>query len=508
MDGARWDLGGGGLALLGLLVVPLVGALLSPLAREQRGAFVLGVLTMGLELALASALLLAFLAGGGEVPLRLEIPLMSFLELHLVIDGLSALFVPLAALLGLLVVLYAEPTRRELPGAFVGLVCLYELALMGQILAFDALMFCLFGAMELALAAALAARWGTGAERGRAMLRMVELLGGGLLLLGVGFATLASHHADATGRISFDLVDLMRAPLSADRQDSVFFLLFLGLCLRMPLFPFHAWLPVLAQQGTVVVGGVFLMGVKVGALAVARWIFPLLPDAAARNAELAVALGVLSLLYGGVLALVQVNLRRMLAFTVVSHMGAVVIGLFSLNAPGLQGALLLMFSLGLATSGLCFGVGFVYRRTHTSWLPRLGGLFDPMPILGVVFLVLGLTMVAMPGTSGFDAGHLLIEGSYEAHGYAVAGVAALGNLLAAATMLRAYQRAFLAPGPDRPGVVLRDLRLREGLIAGSLCLLIFGVGLAPRPWLGAVTADVLELVAPFEGLREEAHGGH
>lgn len=502
MDTASNALGGGGLALAGLLAVPLLGAALSPWARGQRQAFLLGVVVTGGELTLAALLLLAFLAGGGEVPLSLNLELFSFLRLHLVIDGLSALFVPLVALLSLLVVLYAEPSQREEPSLFIGVVCLYELAMMGQFLAHDALLFCLFGAMELALAALLATRWGTGADRGRAMLRFGELLGGGLLLLLVGFAILGAHHAQGPANLSFDLPDLVTTPLEPERQGVVFFLLFFGLAFRLPLFPFHAWLPVLAQQGTVVVGSVFLMGLKVGAYGLARWVLPLLPDASVRFADVAVALGVASLLYGGVLALVQLSLRRMLAFSVVSHMGAVVIGLFSLNLPGVQGALLLMFSLGVATSGLCFATGFLYRRTHTCQLPRMGGLFDPMPLLGLTFLIVGLTVVAMPGTSGFDAGHLLVEGSIEAHGYAVAAIVALGNVLAAATMLRAYQKVFLAPAAPRPGLVLKDLRLREGLIAGVLCAIIFGVGLAPRPWLGAIAADLQALTAPFEQTAE------
>lgn len=503
MDALGAGTTGAGLALAGLIAVPLLGAALSPLARGQRRALALGLAVTALELLLASALLLTFLAGGGTVPLELSVPLFRFLVLHLGMDGLSALFVPLTALLALLVVLYAEPTPREAPSLFVAVVFLYEAALMGQLLALDGLLFWGFGVLELGLAALLAARWGTGSDRGRAVLRAVELLGGGLLLVLAAFALLGARVAQGPGRLSFDRPDLLASPLPAAEQNLVFFLLFYGFALRMPIFPFHAWLPLLARQGTVVVGSVYLMGIKVGAYAMARWLLPLLPEAAERWSGLVTGLGVLSLLYGGLLALVQLNLRQLLAFSTVSHTGAVLIGLFTLNEAGIQGALLLMFSLGVATSGLCFANGFVYRRTHTSQLPRLGGLFDPMPLLGLTFLILCLTSIAMPGTSGFDAGHLLIEGAIEAWGWPVAAVAALGNVLAAGALLRAYQRAFLAPAEPRPGVVLHDLRLREGLIAGVLAALIFGVGLAPRPWLAAVAVDVRELAE-----RLESAGGH
>lgn len=488
--------------LLLLPGLPALGALASLVVRGQRQALTLGLIVAGLELLVAAGLCWRWLADGAATPLELSLPLLRFLRLHLGIDGLNALFVPLVALLGLLIVLYAELTPREAPELFIGVLFGYEAALMGEFLAMDALLYCACGVLELGLTALLAARWGTGSDRGRAMLRMVEVLGAGLLLTLVGVVTVAALQSH--GALSFDLPDLLATPIPETWQGLVFFLLFYGFAIRMPIFPFHAWLPVIAQQGTVVVGGVLLMGVKVGAFGLLRWVLPLLPEATARYAPYLVALGVLGLLYGGILALVQLNLRRMLAFLTVSHNGAVLIGALCRNEAGLQGALLLMLSLGVAQSGLCFATGFIYRRTHTAQLPRLGGLFDPMPLLGLTFLVVSLTSIAMPGTSGFDAGHLLIEGSIGAWGYAVAVVAALGNVLAAATVLRAYQRAFLAAGERRPGVILADLRPREGIIAGILVAIIFGVGLAPRPWLGAVRAQVLAL----EQRLHPGEGGH
>lgn len=487
--------------LLLLPVLPALGALASLAVRGQRQALGLGLGVAGLELLLTLVLVMRWLSAGVSAPLEVSLPLLGFLRLHLGIDGINALFLPLVALLGLLIVLYAELTPREAPELFVGLLFGYEAALMAEFLAMDALLYIVFGVLELALAALLAARWGTGSDRGRAMLRMVEVLGAGLLLTLVGVVGVAA--CQAQGSLSFDLPDLMATAVPVAWQGVLFFLLFYGFAIRMPIFPFHAWLPVIAQQGTVVVGGVLLMGVKVGAYGLLRWVLPLFPVAAARYAPWLVGLAVLGLLYGGILALVQLNLRRMLAFLAVSHNSAVLIGALCMNSAGIQGALLLMLSLGVAQSGMCFTIGFIHRRTHTAQLPRLGGLFDPMPLLGLTFLVVCLTSIAMPGTSGFDAGHLLIEGSIDAWGYAVAVVAGLGNLLAAATLLRAYQRAFLATGERRPGSILADLRPREGIIAGVLVAVIFAVGLAPRPWLGAVRAQVMLLERQIQGA-----GGH
>lgn len=486
-------------ALLALVLLPLAGAAVALRIHARRTAFLFGVGVTGaaLFLALALAALPAF-----GVPASIAMTPFPGLSVALSVDGLNALFLALAALLASLAILYAEPSDSEDPGLFVAAVCGYLCAVELQLLSDDLLLFWLGGSAEIAVLGLLSARWGTGAEKGLATLRAARSLGFGQLLFGAGLLLLAAHHASGPGSLSFRLSDLLLTPLPAERQGVVFFLLFYGLCARLPLFPFHAWLPILAGQGTVVVGGVFLLGLKIGVYALLKFVLPLAPAAAAAYGGWIVALGAFSLLYGALMALVQQNLRRMIAFAAVSHTGAVMIGLFSLDLTGMTGALLLSFSLGVATSGLLFVTGFVYRRRRTAQIARLGGMFDETPLLALTFLVVCLSGIAMPGTLGFDAGHLLVEGAIATRGAAVGALATFGNVAAAGYLLWAYQRVFLAEAAERSGRKVRDLRWREGLIAGVLTALIFGMGLTSARWMALVEAPLRTLAVsagPGEG---------
>lgn len=482
-----------GALLLALVALPLLGGAAAMRVRERRRAFLVGLGVTGAELALT--LLALGLDQGLGLPLEFAYTPVSSLSLALALDGLNGLFVGLASLLAVFAILYAEPTDQEDPGLFVAVVCAYLAMAQVQLLSQDALLFWVGGTAEVGLVCLLAARWGTGAEKGRAMLRAARSLGLGQILFGVGLMVLAAYHARDGGALSFRLDALLSTPLPPARQGLVFFLLFYGLCARLPLFPFHAWLPILASQGTVVVGGVFLLGLKIGVYGLLRYVIPLAPEAAVSYADWVVALGAFSLLYGALLALVQMNLRRMLAYSAVSHTGAVVIGLFSLDHHGMMGALLLAFSLGVATSGLFFVTGFVYRRKHTSQLPRLGGLFDETPLLALTFLVVCLSSIAMPGTLGFDAGHLMVEGAIATRGALVGVLATVGNVLAAGYLLWAYQRVFLAEAHARAHHPVHDLRWREGLIAGLLTALIFGMGLYSAPWMRMTAGPLDEILA-------------
>jgi NADH-quinone oxidoreductase subunit M len=274
------------------------------------------------------------------------------------------------------------------------------------------------------------------------------------------------------------------------------------LAVRLALFPFHAWLPVVAQHGTVAVGIVLLVGAKVGIYALLRFVFPLLPAAAEQWAGWIMALGLAGMLFGALLALLQLDLRRLLAFAVISQSGALAVGLFSLNPAGLRGGLLLALNLGLAAAGLFMVAGLLQRRLGGTRFYRLGGLFDAAPLLGLTFLVVVLGSIAMPGTPGFEAAHLALEGILETAGWGIATLAAAGNVLAAGYLLWAYQRIFLARSPKRRSAMLTDLRRRERVMAGLLCAVMIGVGLYADPWIkmiGGAVDDVSQRLGASPG---------
>jgi NADH-quinone oxidoreductase subunit M len=432
-----------------------------------------------------------------------RIEILPWLSYHVGVDGVGVLFLPLTALLTLFVMLYAQPHRWERPGAFVANILGLELALMGMFTALDLLQFWLFALAEVIPATLLITRWGTSPARGRAAVQYVRAMLGGLAALLAGTLLLGWNHAATAGIWSFDLADLAETPVPVERQSLIFILLFGGLAVRLALFPFHAWLPIVAKHGTVAVGMVLLVGLKVGVYALLRFVFPLLPAAAQQWDGWVVALGLAGMVYGALLAVLQIDLRRLLAFAVISHTGVLMAGLFSLNASGLKGGLLLSLNLGLAAAGLFVAAGLLNRRLNTTRFYRLGGLFDSLPLLGLTFLVVVLGSIAMPGTPGFEAAHLALEGMLEAYGWGVATVAASGNVLAAGYLLWAYQRIFLARNPKVSSRPLTDLRNRELIMAGLLCLVMIGVGLYADPWIKMIGGAV-ENVARVFG----ANSGH
>jgi NADH-quinone oxidoreductase subunit M len=502
----HWTVQAGYPVLAALQLLPLAGVLLLILLRGKRLLFPFAIGLSLLEFLLAVDLYRLFDATSSSLQLAERVPLLPFLDYHAAVDGMSVLFVLLTATLSLLVVLYAKDRGLANSAAFLVMVFAIQATLQGMFVTQDLLWFTLLSAVELVLIAYLLQRWAKAPQDESAMQRYLQFMGIGLLLLLAGTFMLGWNHADVTGgQWSFDLHELSLLPVPMEIQSVIFFLLFYGLGIRIPLFPLHGWLPLVAEHGTIAVAGVFLLGLKTGVYALVRFVFPLLPEAVLRWHEWVVAFALAGIFYAATLALMQVNLRRLLAFAVISHTSVLVIGLFSLSQTALQGSILLSTSFGTATTGLLFMSGFVFRRTRTLVLTRLGGLFGTLPVIGVAFLVAGLSIIGMPGTPGFDAVHLMLEAAILEFGAMVTIAAALGNVIAAAFLLWAFQRAFLAPLPEsEAGRELEPPTRMERSIAGLIILILLGTGFYSHPWLGLLEHS-------FAGLTElygdELHNG-
>jgi NADH-quinone oxidoreductase subunit M len=221
----------------------------------------------------------------------------------------------------------------------------------------------------------------------------------------------------------------------------------------------------------------------------------LVPSAAEQWAHFVVTLGLIGIFYGALLALMQINIRRLLAFAVISHTGMLVIGVFSFNDFALEGSILLSIAYGLATAGMMFSIGLIYERTRTSYLPRLGGLFESNSTLALLFMISALSTMVMPGTPGFDAAHLLIEGTIEEHGWLTAIAILLGNVLGAAFLLWAFQRLFIAH-PRRhhqPYSTKHHPVIKERIIAVVICGLLIATGFYTTPWLKYIDQEAREI---------------
>ena len=483
------------LPILTLIVAtPLASMLIAWLARTARQAFFIGIVGALLQLMLIVWVIANFRHDVAGFQFVERLAFTPFLAYSLGLDGINILFLALTGLLTLLIILYGEIVHERPAGVYVASVFAFQSVLTGLFLSIDALEFWVVCVLELIPASFILRRWSPETTGMLALKRYLRDMTGSLGLLFLAIILIGWNHASISGDWSFELTDVAATPLSPKLQSVVFVLFFYGLAVRMALFPFHAWLPVVAQHGPLATVCVFLVGLKVGIYALMRFVLPLLPDAAQDWKRFVVGLAVLGMFHGALMALMQINLRRLLAYATVSNNAMLIIGVFCLNTTGLQGALLLTMDFGVAASGLLFVTGVLHRCTGTSQLPRLGGMFDAFPLLGLTFLLAALSTMAMPGTPGFDAAHLVLEGAIEMHHWGLAVAVATGSVAAAAFLLWAFQRAFLAKRRDRSiHPQTPRLSLPEIMLAFTLCAVMLGVGFYSRPWLEIVNESLTHL---------------
>jgi NADH-quinone oxidoreductase subunit M len=477
-----WSTQAGYPLLATLQFLPLAGGLLLLLLRGQALALIVGRLFAIGELLVAIDLHARIDASRSALQFAERVDLLAY---HAAADGISVLFILLAALLGVLLSFYGMARQQISPVHLLSVLLLIESVQMTMLTTLNLLWFAAASAMQLALVAYLLWRWASTSEENLALSRFLQyqLFGCGLFVAGA--LVLVWSHVDVIGgRWSFDLLDLLRTPQIGKYQSVAFYLLFYGLAIRTPLFPLHGWLPNSAGHGLIAVAPVLLLGVKVGIYGMARFLLPLTAEAVLTWQAYVVAFAMVGVFFAAILAFRQINLRRLMAFAVVSHTSLIVIGLFTLHPAGLQGALLLAINFGLAATLMLLMIGYVYRRTGTTELARLGGLFDRIPFITIAFLIGGLAILGMPGTPGFDAVHLVLEASIETFGALPTIATALGNVTAAGFLLWAFQRAFLAPRPrDLPAARIARTSRMEYLVGGATLLVLLAAGFYPEPWL-------------------------
>lgn len=414
------------------------------------------------------------------------------------VDGLNILFIPLVVISAVLLLLYLSATKQAGNKRLIANVLLYESLLIAAFTALNLMQFWLLTVLELVLVLWAAGRSELDQSKRRLCVRLLQIFSFSLLLTLSGFLLLAFGLIDSEHDLSFDFITLKNNSTYLHDETLIFVLLFYGFVIRMPLFPFHGWLPLLTEQGGLVGMTVFIMGVKLGVYAMIRFIFPLVPGVAEQWANFVLILALISIFYGALLAFMQNNAYRLLAFATVSHTGMLVFGMFSFNVDGLEGTLLLCLVYGLASVGMLFSVSFIHAQTHTALIPRLGRLFDSHTALALLFLIATLSTVIMPGSLGFDAGHLLLNGVIEEHEWGISITILVGHVLAAGFLLWAFQRMFLAT-PKRHIQHERNAQsvLPERTIAFIICALHIGTGLNSMPLLKLIDKDVAALVSQY-----------
>ncbi len=470
-----------------LLVVYPAAALLVWLTPRPRWARAVALAGNVLGLTLSVLVLAGFDPGQAGFQMLARAPWIPSLHIDYAVgvDGLSVLFLPATALLFLGVHLASWHSVRELPRLYHSLLLLQAGATLGVFCAVDTVLFFLFWELSLVPFYFLVSLWGVGPQRGYAATKYtLIMLAGGVPLL-FGFVLLAFNHAAMSGAgLSFDLATLLSTPLPDRLEWVVFLLLCLGFAVKTPVFPLHTWLPLLAMEGPVAVVAL-LTGLKLGAYGLIRFAVPLAPAAAHHLHWLLAGLGTFGLLYGAVAALAQTNLRAMLAYASLSHVGLVLLGIAAFTLQGVQGAVLQLVNFTLVAGGLFLMTAFLQQRLGSTDLLALGGAARSMPRLASFFLFFGLASLGVPGTSGFPAELLILVAALQTH--TGAGLAALfAMVVGAGYFLNLYRRAFLGPVANAAVAAAGDLRRRELALVLAFAVLILVFGLHPAPLLEVI----------------------
>lgn len=416
---------------------------------------------------------------------------------HLGIDGLSILLVMLTTFLTPLSILSTWSAVEERVKDFMIFFLLLEVGMTGVFLAQDLFLFYVFWEFTLVPMYFLIGVWGGPRRMYAAVKFFLYTMAGSILML---LAVLWLGIRQGT----FSVPDLITAGgIPANIQFWLFIAFAAAFAIKVPMWPLHSWLPDAHVEaptaGSVILAGVLL---KMGTYGFLRFNLPLFPEAAVRLAPFMATLAVIGILYGAAVSYSQQDVKKLVAYSSVSHLGFVMLGLFSLNAQGIQGGILQMINHGLSTGALFLIVGMVYERRHTRDMDAFGGLWKIMPVYGALTLIVTLSSMGLPGLNGFVGEFTILLGAWGAGqsggalgSYWFAGLAAIGVILAAVYMLFMFQKLFLGPVTHDENRQLKDINWREIITLVPLLIFIFWIGLYPKPFFGLMAPAVEKLVS-------------
>ncbi|HID46694.1 MAG TPA: NADH-quinone oxidoreductase subunit M [Chromatiaceae bacterium] len=474
------------LPLISLLLLSMpLAALWIWLVPDPRKARWIALGTAVMDLALSLLLLAGFDSASADYQFVEQAKWIPSLNVQYLVgvDGISMLFLPFTILLFMGVILASWNSIHNMPRLYFSLLLLLESLTLGIFVSMDVVLFFLFWELSLAPLYFLISLWGVGPNRRYAAVKYTLLmLAAGVPLL-FGFLLLGFAHADSINMavpqgLAFDYPTLLTLHLPHGLEMTVFFLLLTGFLVKTPAFPFHTWLPVVTMEGPAAVAAL-MTGLKLGVYGIIRFVVPLAPNLSQEFHWLLAGLGVVGILYGAVLAIAQTNLRQMLAYSSISHVGLVLLAIASLNQAGIQGALFQLLNFTLVAGGLFLLTGFLYQRTASTDVISLGGAARSMPLLASFYLLFGFSAMGVPGTNGFPAEFLMLISALDTH--TGAGLAALvGMVIGAGYFLSIYRRTFFGPANNQVILKVLDLRPRELLIIGMFSVFVIFNGFYPQ----------------------------
>jgi NADH-quinone oxidoreductase subunit M len=474
-----------------LLAIPLIGAvallLISPSRRQA--LFTTALFFPALAFFWSLKLLIQFDGANGEMQLIERLPWMPVYGIEYIvgIDGISLFLVLLTTFLVPLAILASWSVKEKIK-EYLFFMLVLETGMLGALVALDLFLFYVFWEVMLVPMYFLIGVWG-GPRRIYAAVKFVIYTMAGSLLMLVAIIYLATRHAHVTQTLSFNLLEIYNVQLPFSEQIWLFLAFALSFAIKVPLFPFHTWLPDAHVEaptaGSVILAAILL---KMGTYGFIRFAIPLFPDAALAAAPFIIALSVIGIIYGALVALMQADIKKLVAYSSVSHLGFVMLGLFALNIQGVQGSVYQMLNHGLSTGALFLLVGMLYDRRHTRMIDDFGGLWNQLPVFSAFLLVVTFSSIGLPGLNGFVGEFLILLGAFSVVPlWTVA--AASGVILGAVYMLWMFRRVIFGPLVHAENRELSDLDRRELFILAPIVALILFMGVYPQPFLDRMKAS-------------------
>jgi NADH-quinone oxidoreductase subunit M len=476
---------------------PLIGAALLMLVPKDRDDTIRAVT---LIIAFITLLLSIFmytifdpLASGMQFEIDIPWVMSLGIHYHMGIDGISLLLIVLTTVLMLLSILASwHAIRTGVKGYFISMLLL-ETGMIGVFCALDLFMFYVFWEVMLIPMYFIIGVWG-GPRKIYAAIKFVLFTMFGSLLMLVAILYVIFKYQAVAGEYSFNMLKLVQLSLTHNEQMWLFAAFALAFAIKVPLFPFHTWLPDAHVEaptaGSVILAGVLL---KMGTYGFVRICLPMFPDATVTFVPVICVLSLIAIIYGALVAMVQKDVKSLVAFSSVSHMGFVMLGLFALNIQAMEGAVLQMLNHGISTGALFLIVGMIYERRHTRLIDDFGGIARVMPVFATFFMIATLSSIGLPLTNGFVGEFLILLGTFKFNTwYGI--VAASGVILSACYMLWMFQRVIYGKVTKPENEKLKDIGLREKIILVPLVIFIFWIGIYPKPFFDRIEPAVKDVL--------------
>lgn len=479
-----------------IIFLPFVGSIVVLFNRDRMWVQTVSLVTALLSFITTLVPFWYFKSDVSAFQLEESIPWITSLGIsyHLGIDGLSLFLLPLTSFLTVACVLISWNHIKVKEQLYFIMFLWLEAGVLGVFAALDVFLFYIFWEVMLIPMFLIILIWGSANRRYAAIKFLIYTMAGSVFML-VAIIVMAFLNQKWGNGFGFDLLDWIQLDIPFKLQAWLFVAFFVAFAIKVPMFPFHTWLPDAHVEaptaGSVILAGILL---KMGVYGMLRFCYPLFPDAVLYFTRTAIILGLIGVIYGAFLAFAQTDLKKLVAYSSISHMGLIIVGIFALNATGIKGGIIQMVNHGLSTGALFILVGALYERKHTRDMDKMGGLAARVPVLATFFMIIMLSSIGLPGMNGFVGEVLLLLGAFKFKWW-VGMLGATTLILGAVYMLWMYQRVMFEEERSGSDLVFSDFCLREKIVMVPIVLFIFFIGLFPSFFLDRMSTSTDNLLS-------------